>query len=54
MALCIRLTFYLDLSGCQDENRLKGGKDRSRETSEEMNAILQLRDENQDEEQDSE
>ena len=45
VAFCIWLTFYMDLSGCCDENMLKGGKVRSRETSEEMNAVIQLRDE---------
>lgn len=32
------------ISGYNDENRLKGGKVRCRETSEGMKAIIQLRD----------
>lgn len=53
----MHVTYYLDLSGRGGENRLKGGKNRSRETSQEMNAIIQLRDERgfkQDRKQDGE
>lgn len=41
----IWLTFYMDVSGCCEGNRLQGSKDRSWRTSKGKNAVIQLRDE---------